>query len=52
MDVQFHSMIEKGFSWRGKNLFFPYRVFDAVLVHISPGTKVTRVTEYVFFYLS
>ncbi len=32
MDVQLHCVIKKGFSWRGKNSFFPYHVFDAVRV--------------------
>ncbi len=47
MDVQLNCMIKKGFSWRGKNEFFPYRVFDAVLDPISQGTEVTIVTEYI-----
>ncbi len=38
MDVQFHCVIKKGFGWRGKKEFFPYRVFNAVLVPISQGT--------------
>ncbi len=36
MDVQFHCVIEKGFSWRGKNEFFPIqRLRRSARSHIS-----------------
>ncbi len=37
MDVQLHCVIKRGFSWRGKNEFFPC-VFDAVRVKYRKGT--------------
>ncbi len=49
MDGQLHCVIKKGFSWRGRKEFFPYRIFEAVLIPIYQGTEVTIVTEYVFF---
>ncbi len=48
MDVQLYCVIKKGFSWRGKKYFFPYKHLQRSTLSISQGTDVTIVTEYAF----
>ncbi len=45
MDVQLHCVIKKGFSWRGKKEFFPYKHIRHSTRSISQGTEVKIVTE-------
>ncbi len=52
MDVQLYCVIKKGFSWRGKKYFVPYKRLQHSTLSISQGTDVTIVTEYAVRFLN